>query len=243
MAECATRCSALRLLTYSPCRVTVPCPSSNPSTGLFLCSISLSLKRTRFTTLRIFLILRSTSGVLLGTIGAIWTGGIRERFADERMSNNETETARANADAAQADARAADVNLELARLKAPRTLGGEQQKRLITYLKPFAGQTFSLNVVADTEPLSLMSMIKTVLASAGWVNIPSQIGDIEVGGAGIAYGTAVELQMPRQGNPEAWERAKLFASALTAEGIVASAKLNSALKDPQAINVMIGRKP
>ena len=34
--------------------------------------------------------------VLLGTIVAIWTGGIRERFGDERLSNNETETARAN---------------------------------------------------------------------------------------------------------------------------------------------------
>lgn len=181
--------------------------------------------------------------VLLGTIIAIWTGGIRERFADERMSNNETETARAKADAAQADAHAAEVNLELAKLKAPRTLGGEQQSRLVTKLKPFAGQTFSLNVVADTEPISLMSMIETVLASAGWVNIPSQIGDVQVGGAGMAYGTAVELQMPPVGNPEAWERAKLFASALTAEGIVAKATLNPALKDPQAINVMVGRKP
>jgi hypothetical protein len=37
--------------------------------------------------------------------------------------------------------------------------------------------------------------------------------------------------------------AKLFASALTAEGIVAKATLNPALKDPQAINVMVGRKP
>jgi Tfp pilus assembly protein PilX len=144
--------------------------------------------------------------VLLGTIIAIWTGGIRERFADERMSNNETETARAKADAAQADAHAAEVNLELAKLKAPRTLGGEQQSRLVSKLKPFAGQTFSLKVVADTEPISLMSMIETVLASAGWVNIPSQIGDVQVGGAGMAYGTAVELQMPPIGNPEAWEK-------------------------------------
>jgi hypothetical protein len=181
--------------------------------------------------------------VLLGTIAAIWTGGIRERFANERLSNNETETARAKADAAKADAHAAEVNLELAKLKAPRTLGGEQQQRLVSQLTPFAGQTFSLNVVADTEPISLMSMIKTVLASAGWMNIPSQIGDIQVDGAGMAYGTAVELQMPLQGNPEVWERAKLFASALTAEGIVAVATLNPVLKDPQAINVMIGRKP
>lgn len=45
--------------------------------------------------------------VLLGTIVAIWTGGIKERFGDERLSNNETETARANESAAAARERAA----------------------------------------------------------------------------------------------------------------------------------------
>src|ERR1700752_3885305 len=45
--------------------------------------------------------------VLLGTVGAFYSGGIRERFSDERISKNEADTATANARAAEADQRAA----------------------------------------------------------------------------------------------------------------------------------------
>lgn len=48
--------------------------------------------------------------VLLGTIGAIWSGGIRERFADDRISSNEAKTLQATLDAAKADAKAAKAN-------------------------------------------------------------------------------------------------------------------------------------
>jgi hypothetical protein len=88
-----------------------------------------------------------------------------------------------------------------------------------------------------------MNMIRTVLVSSGWVRIPSQLGNLEVDGAGVAYGAAVEIQMPPMCDANAWMRAKVLASALTAEGVVATATLNPALKDAQAMNVMIGRKP
>src|SRR5471032_2191246 len=48
--------------------------------------------------------------VLAGTITAIWTSGIRERYADERISNNEAKTATANAQAELAKADAARAN-------------------------------------------------------------------------------------------------------------------------------------
>ena len=48
---------------------------------------------------------------LIGTAGVFWSGGVRERFADERISANEAETARAKAETAQAI-------LEQERLKA-----------------------------------------------------------------------------------------------------------------------------
>jgi hypothetical protein len=185
-----------------------------------------------------------------GTVALFWSEGIRSRFADERISKNEAEVAqaqaeaaKAKAEAAEAGARAAEANLELEKLRAPRTLGTEQQKRLIAKLDPFLGQKFSFLVVADTEPINLMYMIETSLKAAGWERTPSQIGDIEIAGAGITYGTAVEIQMPPIGDSGIWERAKLLAAALTSEGIVASAKLNPALKEVQVINVMVGKKP
>jgi hypothetical protein len=47
--------------------------------------------------------------VLVGTILAIWTSGVRERYADIRISNNEAETESARRDAAQAIERAASL--------------------------------------------------------------------------------------------------------------------------------------
>jgi len=83
---------------------------------------------------------------LIGTIGAIVLSGVREQFANERISANETATAQATAesDVAKRDAasgnrargasgkRAAEANLELARLKAPRSLNSDQQERVVS---------------------------------------------------------------------------------------------------------------
>ena len=38
---------------------------------------------------------------LIGTAGVFWSGGVREKFADERISANEAETAKAKAETAQ----------------------------------------------------------------------------------------------------------------------------------------------
>ncbi|WP_330084238.1 hypothetical protein [Methylocystis iwaonis] len=44
--------------------------------------------------------------VLMGTLGSVWFGGIRERYADQRTSENETKTATALAESARATAEA-----------------------------------------------------------------------------------------------------------------------------------------
>lgn len=60
--------------------------------------------------------------VLVGTIGAIWMGSVKERYSDERIAANEAQTATANAaaerakeGASKADERASEANKEAAR--------------------------------------------------------------------------------------------------------------------------------
>ncbi len=53
--------------------------------------------------------------VLIGTVGAFWTSGIRERYAAERRSGNEAKTAQALADAAKAHAVSESAKAESAR--------------------------------------------------------------------------------------------------------------------------------
>lgn len=62
------------------------------------------------------------AAVLLGTLGVVWMGSVKERYSDERIAANEAKTATANAaaeqareGASQAEERAGEANKEAAR--------------------------------------------------------------------------------------------------------------------------------
>jgi hypothetical protein len=101
---------------------------------------------------------------LVGTMGAYWSGGIREKFSDERIAVNEAETARAKADAAQA-------NLEQARLKlemAWRRVTNRQATLLIDLLKGQQDMDLWLSFVKnDPETEMFRTDIDEVLKAAG----------------------------------------------------------------------------
>jgi Tfp pilus assembly protein PilX len=157
--------------------------------------------------------------VAVGTLTAIWTGGIRERYSDERISNNETETAQARATAAEANARAAEATLELAKFKAPRELLDEQQARIAGNMSRFRGQHVSIGAVpATSETVALAYQILNALKLAN-VNIhfneeaaQSQVGIVR--GVVVRYTT---------GNQKGREFAETLAGALREEKIVAEA--------------------
>jgi hypothetical protein len=90
--------------------------------------------------------------VLIGTLGAVWSGGVRDRYADQRISENETKTATALADSARANAESEkfkesntrlEVELEKERIERlrleakvqPRHLSGAQKSALTEKLK------------------------------------------------------------------------------------------------------------
>jgi hypothetical protein len=89
--------------------------------------------------------------VLIGTVGVFWTTGIRDRYAEERISSNEAQTAMANEGAAKANERASELAKEaeherLERLQleaeiAPRRLTREQREAIATVLTRFAGRS------------------------------------------------------------------------------------------------------
>ena len=102
-----------------------------------LFDISEDTAKTIFTIGNVLVVVGAILG-FLGAIGVFWGGGIRDRFAALRLSNNTTATAKANAEAARANERAAllekdaaTANLELERLKAKlawRTIGKENEE-------------------------------------------------------------------------------------------------------------------
>jgi hypothetical protein len=116
--------------------------------------------------------------VLIGTVGVFWTTGIRDRYADERISNNEARAALANEGAAKANERASALAKEaeherLERLKleaeiAPRRLTREQHEAIATALSRFAGRSITVTSYSqDAESAVLTKQVIEALQTAG----------------------------------------------------------------------------
>jgi hypothetical protein len=122
--------------------------------------------------------------VLAGTVGAIRASAVRDRYADERISNNETRTALANESAAKANERAAELTKQAAALEvdlererterlkleaeiAPRRLTRAQHEAMATALSPFAGGTVIITSHShDAESAVLAKQIIAALQAA-----------------------------------------------------------------------------
>jgi hypothetical protein len=137
-----------------------------------------------------FALILGAALVFVGTITAIWTGGIRERYGDERIARNERETATANAQAESARAtaalanesaaeaneraglaeqRAAEANLALEKYKAPRSITKAQQDELREKLQAFSGISVDILCFGETTEINnLRNMLINPLAEAGW---------------------------------------------------------------------------
>ena len=139
--------------------------------------------------------------VFVGTIGVIWTGGVRERYADERVSRNEAETATAKANAATATENAANANertevlrqsnlkvqseldkerIERLRLEAsiaPRRLSDHQRSSFIYALRSVPQPlTIEFNVIGDQEATLYGEAIVAALDAAGVQGSMNRIG-------------------------------------------------------------------
>ena len=160
----------------------------------------------------------------------------------------ESQVAVAEARAAEANAVASQARLELAKLKEPRNIQPEAQERIIAALKQFRGQNFGFAVFPDPEPLALLRVFDVMLKSAGWIRVPSQIGDIVVDAAGSTAGTAHDSGVTAfvgPDNPDAEAAILALSRALTDAGIPCQARRAEQLRDktPKAIIINVGKKP
>ncbi|MGN8064385.1 hypothetical protein ACTJK4_22235 [Ralstonia sp. 22111] len=123
--------------------------------------------------------------VAAATMGAIWTGKIRDHYSDLRISNNETETAQARSDAAHANQAAAVANkaaadaslhaaevekqnIELRRKFANRRITAEQHRALVAILSK-RPSSFNIEAMSDSESGLYAADILKTFTDAGWV--------------------------------------------------------------------------
>ncbi len=172
--------------------------------------------------------------VLLGTIGSIKMGAVREQFSNERISANEAETERAKAEALKAQ-------LALEQFKAPRSLTDEQIARIIEKTRPFAGQRFGIMTYWGVkEPSDFANRIgNDALIAAGWVSI-------EKFGVLVGMATGVEVQLDVESDETSKNAANELISALATENIpvtTAIIRYDPMHRYKDLIQIRIGWKP
>ena len=86
--------------------------------------------------------------------------------AQKRITVLEKEAASAAGTRAGSDSLAASVRTGLEKAKAPRSLSAEAQARIVTALKSYAGQDYTLSVNSYSEAENLLCQIDAALRAA-----------------------------------------------------------------------------
>lgn len=139
---------------------------------------------------------------------------------------------------AKAGEGAAKANLELERLRAPRTLSVKQQSRMMEKLKVFQGTKFGIVVHAwQDEPATFKSMLLGTLVRSGWdVDIQHQ----RAASFRLSPGVVVSVGFvtpPRINDP-----AQALVESLTSEGFDARLEYGNVTPKNIDIEIQIGTK-
>jgi hypothetical protein len=179
---------------------------------------------------------RLQKGLALLFIGLVLAGLGIARFGDAALLSEARE-------------RAQEAELELARLKAPRTLTPEQQQRVTSKLQKFAGQEFAGQVTPGSDDARpLWEALDKALRAANWVRVPPYglaVGDPPAG-VPLAPNSGVTVFVAASRADEVAATAQALASALMAEGLIAGLSASAGPRMEQRPNVIvieIGRKP
>lgn len=139
---------------------------------------------------------------LIGTIGGIWSGSIREKYAEERITANKKEAALANEKAALATEKTAELELEAENAKLEQQRLKEllawrrlDRKSYETLVEGFRGITAKLSigaVRADPESITFWEDILQAAKEAGIEVVPH-----------TTWQRAVGLSITNSENPEA----------------------------------------
>jgi hypothetical protein len=154
-----------------------------------------------------------------------------------------------NALLSEARERAREAELELAKLKTPRTLTPEAQRRVAASLQKFAGQEFEGQVAPGSEDARpLWEDLDKALRAANWVRVaPSglAVGDPPAG-IPLAPNSGVTVFVAASRANELAPTAHAVSAALMAEGLIAGVTASAGPRMEQRPNVIvieIGRKP
>jgi hypothetical protein len=128
---------------------------------------------------------KSFEGQIADAQARVKEAGARVAFANARAEEAiamargfESQIAQSTAMAKSAEERTAQIELELARIKLPRSLNEDARRRVASTVSRFAGENFAFLVFGDPESLGLLGDIDASLKIAKWkrANTPEGLG-------------------------------------------------------------------
>jgi len=161
------------------------------------------------------------------------------------LKNKDVEIASTNERAARAEEQAAKANLELEKLRTPRTIGSHDRAEIIEAIKEFSGTPYDLSAGTDSESVQFMKTMQSLLNDSGWKQLPfnGPIGITNTDplvGISLNSGINVEIAAVRVSR---WSKAMdKLVGILKAKHVVA-AGIVSQTDDANAVHIMVGKKP
>lgn len=175
--------------------------------------------------------------VLCGTIGSIIIGGVREQFSNERISENEKETSRANESAAKANERATKAELELEQYRVGRSLLEKQRAVLLERLRrsPKGPVIIKPNFLS-AEPIRYADELSKVFNNAGFADVGDKpLSIISTKLQGMFVVVRDKENLPPQFSP--------IADALKEANIPFSAHEEGYVPDTNTVVILVGERP
>ena len=175
----------------------------------------------------------SVTAAFISAIVGYQVTDLVQREANERISKT-------NERAANAELRAAEANLALEKLKAPRVLSPQEQQLIVSKVNKFSGQEYQVTTYWDLkEAVEFSKQLSYTLATAGWKFIQHESPSMLFAGT-----SGVQVWVHINADPKVNDAANALVSALEATGNAPALKQ----MDPKAPNnnkivLNVGTKP
>jgi hypothetical protein len=127
--------------------------------------------------------------------------------------------------------------------KASRSLSEEQQARIATTLKSYAGQEYTLSVNSNSEAENLLCQIDAALHAANWRRVSSPFSlpiDTACGTFGLSLLWGVRLRLSDKADTKHQWNMLMLVNALKAEGITVDSSIEADEANSSAIWVSVG---
>jgi hypothetical protein len=155
-------------------------------------------------------------------------GEERAVAAERERQAHDHSIAKLNSEVSEANARLAEANLELERLRTPRTVSPEQQSRIAARLSKLVTEPRSeyamlsriavVTAAKESEAENFARQIAATLRKGNW-----RVSEISVGDSQRLIGSGVSIEMaPDALRQEFWEQARAVATTFSEEGVTMS---------------------